>query len=997
MSDLSISLPPSTSQGRPIFLFTDIEGSTPLWEKYRETMLAALLQHNAILEQQIPKHGGRILELRGDGVKAVFEGVDPLPCVLDIQREFGRANWGQLGELKIRIGLHGVPSDLAGHDYFVKDGKYFGPVLNQAARIMDASHGGQILVSEPVRMRFNLPPGASWQDFGLHHFKGIDEPLKVYGLRHPDLPHQEFPPLRLPSEQPDRPESELERPPQPEPVIPHNLPHRLTSFVGREKEMAAITALINQHRLLMLTGTGGIGKTDLCLQVGRKLLAAFPDGVWLVELAPLADPTLLPQAAAYALGLREASDLNLDAADPGLRALPSRSILQRLLNYLQERHCLLILDNCEHLIKATAEFAETLLQACPEVKILASSREALGVPGELPFQVPPLSIPNSDQLPALDAWHQYDALRLFVDRAATVLPTFRVTPANITHLVQICQRLDGIPLALELAAARIKVLTAEQIAARLDDRFRLLTGGSRTALPRQQTLHALIDWSWELLTAAEQLLLPRLSVFAGGMTLEAVEAVCAGDGLDVYDMLDLLSELVNKSLVMARREQAQETRYQLLETIRQYAQERLEPTGQRATLRQRHLNYFLHLGEQAGAALFGPDQAVWLLRLEQELDNLRLALKWAQETDREAGIRLITTVWPFWDGRYVGAGEAWLVKLLAQAELIAPDIKAQAFWVSGRFNRQLGHFDRARLLLEKSLALYQELSDAQGIARCRLFMTWFIEPEERQAILWEYLTHFRASGDTLDAAEVLRYLGFFAGQQNNYEQARLYLRESESLYRELGHLSGIADVLNDLGTMAIWQEDYDRARPLLEESLAIDEELGSRGSSNILLHLGLLHFRQGDDQRARMYLEKSLSLSQQTGDYHTSCWILAHLGYVCLREGELAQARHFFLKSLRKFREMEYKIGVDFTLEGLASLAVSQKQAARAVRLFAWTEATRKTMQNPRPPIEQADVERDMAAIREMIDEEAYAAAYAEGKTMTMEKAIACALEIESS
>jgi predicted ATPase/uncharacterized protein HemY len=719
--------------------------------------------------------------------------------------------------------------------------------------------------------------------------------------------------------------------------------------------------------------------------------------VWLVELAPLADPALVSQAAAYALGLREASEPAMDAADPGLRASPSRSILQRLLDYLQERHCLLILDNCEHLIQAVAHLAETLLQACPEVKILASSREVLGVPGEVPFQVPPLSIPNLDQPPSLDEWQHYDALQLFVDRATTVLPAFQVTPANITHLVQICQRLDGIPLALELAAARVKVLSTEQIAARLDDRFHLLTGGRRTALPRQQTLRALIDWSWELLTEAEQLLLPRLSVFAGGMTLEAVEAVCAGDGLDVYDLLDLLSELVNKSLVIVHREQGQETRYRLLETIRQYAQEKLGPTEQRQTLRQRHLNYFLHLAEQAEPALFGPDQAAWLQRLDQELDNLRLALKWALETDREAGIRLITTVWPFWDGRYVSTGEAWLVKLLAQAELIAPDINAQAFWVSGRFNYRLGHFDRARLLLEKSLALYRDLGDPQGLARCHLFMTQFMELEERQTMLLDYLAHFRASGDKLGAAEVLRYLGGFAGQQNNYEQARLYLRESESLYRELGHLAGIADVLNTLGTLAIWQEDYDGARPLLEEGLAIDDELGSRSSSSILLHLGILHFRRGDDQRARTYLEKGLSLSQQTGEYPTSCWILAHLGYVCLREGELAQARHFFLKSLHKFREMEYKIGVDFTLEGLASLAVSQKQPARAVRLFAWTEATRAAMQNPRPPSEQADVARDMAAIREMMNEEAYAAAYAEGKAMTMEKAVACALEMESS
>lgn len=959
-------------------------------------MLLALLQHNAILEQQIPKHGGRILELRGDGVKAVFEGVDPLPCVLDIQREFGRVDWGELGELKIRIGLHGVPADLAGHDYFIQDGKYFGPVLNQAARIMDAGHGGQILVSEPVRMRFNLPPGAAWHDFGLHHFKGIDEPLKIYGLLHPDLPHQKFPPLRLPSEQPDRPEPEMGQPSQPQPGISHNLPQRLTSFVGREEEVAAIIALINQHRLLMLTGIGGIGKTDLCLQVAHQMLPAFPDGVWLVELAPLSDPALVPQAVAYALGLREASDHAIDASNPGLRTTPNRPILQRLLDYLQERHCLLILDNCEHLIEAAAHLAQAILQACPEVKILASSREALEISGEITFQVPTLSMPNIDQPPTFNEWRQFEALQLFVERATSVLPTFQVTPDNITYLVQICRRLDGIPLALELAAARVKVLSPEQIAARVDDRFHLLTSGSRTALPRQQTLRALIDWSWELLTPTEQRLLPRLSVFAGGMNLAAVEAICASDGLDVYDILDVLSQLVDKSLVMVRRDQEQETRYWLLETIRQYAQERLEPTGQTATLRQRHLHYFLNLAEQAESALFGPHQAAWLQRLDQELDNLHLALKWALEMDRETGVRLITTIWPFWDGRYISAGEAWLSKLLAQADLIAPALRAQAFWISGRFNRQLGHFDRARFLLQKSLALYRELNDPQRVARCQLFMTWFMEQEERQAILLENLAYFRTAGDKLGAAEALSYLGFFAGQQNNYEQARHYLRQSESLYRELGHLAGIAHVLNFLGTYAFLQEEYDTARSLLEESLAMDGELGSRRSSGILMHLGQLHFRQGNNQQAQTYLEKSLSLSQQTGEHLSSSWIMAHLGHVHLRAGDLAQARHFLVKSLRRFQAMRDKIGVDYILEGLAGLAVSQKQPAQAVRLLAWTEATRAALQNPRPPSEQADVGRDMAAIREMLDEEAYVAAYAEGKAMTMAEVIADALAIES-
>ena len=754
----------------------------------------------------------------------------------------------------------------------------------------------------------------------------------------------------------------------------HNLPQRLTSFIGRKKEMAAIMELISQNRLVMLTGVGGIGKTNLCLQVGRTLLDSFPDGVWLVELAPLADPALIPQTAVATLGLPDS---------------PSQPALQTLLNYLQEKSCLLILDNCEHLINAAAQFGQTLLRNCPDLKILASSREALGVPGEMPFHVPSLSIPDVSQNPSLDEWQQYDALHLFVERARARLPNFRVTADNITPLMQICRRLDGIPLALELAAARVKMLTLAQIAERLDDRFRLLTGGSRTALPRQQTLRALIDWSWELLTKAEQLLLQRLSVFASGMDLEAVEAICTDDGLGTYDILDVLSELVNKSLVIAQRQQGKSTRYHLLETIRQYAQERLFLGGQGATFRQRHLDYFRHWAEQAEPELVGSNQADWMRRLERELDNIRAALNWAREINRESGLRLLNALLHFWFNGFRHEGEAWLEKLLADTASVTPDTRARALWCQGMFNYNLLNHERSQKQLKESLALYEEIGDQQGIARTLRSLTTYYDSIEARALLQELLIRFRTIGDKLDIAYTLLDLSESESKLNNYKQAQVYLKESESLFRELGHLAGIAGVLSGLGQLTIWQGEFNAAHAMLEESLALYELLGQKRSYSVWIQMGELYFRQGDFIKARDYFEKSLNISRQNGDYMAHDIVQILLGYVFLKMGHTVQAQGIFVESQQKFKDAGVMSLMILATEGIASLYATQERPERAIRLFAWADTTRKSSQNPRTPSEQADVDRETAIIRQMIGEETYHAAYAEGQAMTMEQAIA--------
>lgn len=766
------------------------------------------------------------------------------------------------------------------------------------------------------------------------------------------------------------------RQPANEPDPPkHNLPHLLTSFIGREKEMEEIAGLVARYRQVTLTGVGGIGKTTLSIQVGHKLLDTFTDGIWLVELAPIVNPGLVPQTIAYTLGLWVSSN---------------RPILDVLLDFLREKKCLIILDNCEHLIQATAQFTRVSLQACPQLKILATSREILDVPWESLFYVPPLSTPENCQVSGLDHWRQYEAMRLFVDRAAMALSGFQVTPNNIMPLAQICQRLDGIPLALELAAARVKILTTDQISARLDSRFRLLSGGSHIVLPRHQTLRALVDWSWDLLSNAEQDLLQRLSVFSGSMKLEAVEAVCMGDGLDADDLLDLLTALVKKSLVIARREQGQKTRFRLLETIRQYAQERLETASQADRFRKRHLDYFQQLAEQAEKELARKDQVVWMKLLERELDNIRTALIWARENNIESGLRITTALWLFWDNNHECEGEEWLAQLLPLANSVRPALKARALWMRGRLNYYQGKVHDAHVLIKESITLSRKSGDQQELAfGLHILGATTFNRGESQTLLMESLALFRSLEDKLGIAEVLSRL---AGIEENHEQAVLYLEESELLYREQGHLAGIAELLCIYTRVMILQEnfDFECVKHMLEEALAIEESLGCMGMARSLMGLGTMYFRAGKYRQACDYLERSLSISHQTGDRLYNYWAYNQLGYVFLRMGEIDEAQEVFTKNIKQFKEVNIISGVVCSVEGLASLATYLGQLDRAVRLFAWADATREATHARRPPAEQADVERDRVEILAMMGEDTVAVVYAEGEMMTMEQAIAC-------
>ena len=568
----------SPPNGTVTFLFTDIEGSTKLAQEYPDEMPALLARHNEILNQVIEAHNGFVFRVIGDSFSAAFHDAnDALNAAVEAQRLLHNEAWSP-APIKVRMGIHTGAAQL---EVDSKENIYSGyATLALTQRIMSAGHGGQILLSQSVfdLTRDRLPERAQLIDMGERRLKDILRPEHLYQLSIPDLP-SEFPPLNI-----------LES-------FNHNLPTQLTSFVGREKEMAEIKALLNSARLVTLTGSGGTGKTRLSIEVSTEELTSFPNGVWLIELAPLSDSSQIIPALAQAFGLQE---------------LPFNPLTKLVVDYLRDKKLLLLLDNCEHLIEACARLADDLLHQCAGLKILASSREALGIAGEVAYRTPSLA--------------DSESTRLFVERARAANPKFSLTDSNASSVTQICSRLDGIPLAIELAAARVKLLSPEQIAARLDDRFRLLVGGSRTALPRQQTLRALIDWSYDLLSEEEKQLLRIASVFVGGWTLDALEAVA-----DDPNAIEHLEGLVNKSLVVTE-ERGNEMRYFMLETIRQYAREKLFEAKQGSAARDRHFVYFDNLSEKMWDVFRSADMIDWRDRAEEEAENFRAALEWGWKT-----------------------------------------------------------------------------------------------------------------------------------------------------------------------------------------------------------------------------------------------------------------------------------------------------------------------------------------------------------------------------
>jgi len=950
----------SLPSGTVTFLFTDIEDSTRLWEEQPQAMRAALARHDRLLRQAIDGNAGVVFKTIGDAFCAAFATApDALRAALAAQRALVAEPWPDPLTLRVRMALHTGDAEL-------RDNDYFGQALNRVARLLAAGHGGQTLLSDVAHdlTRDALPPSVTCKPLGEHRLKNLGRPEPVFQMLHPDLPSV-FPPLKS-LDHPD---------------LPNNLPRQVTSFIGREQEMAEVKALLGRTRLLTLTGSGGCGKTRLGVQAAADMLESYPEGIWFVELAPLTDATLVPQAIAQTLSLTEE---------------PGKSQLQTLVEFLKTRRLLLILDNCEHVLDACARVADAVLKSCLHVRILASSREALGISGEQTYRIPSLALPDAHQEQTAQSVSHYEAARLFIERAVAVQSTFVVTDSSASALAQLCVRLDGIPFAIELAAARVRSLSLSQINARLDNRFHLLTGGSRTALPHQQTLRALIDWSFDLLSPQKQALLCRLSVFAGGYTLEAAEAISSDAAVEEWEMLDLLTSLVDKSLLVADPGEGA-PRFRLLETVRQYAREGLEARGESALIRDRHQAFFLAFAETAEPHLKGPDGERWLDRLETDHDNLRVALEWA---GNEAALRIAGALYSFWEVRgYFTEGRKRLTDALAGATAQGRTLfRAKALSCAGALARVQGDPAAARALLEESLTLYRERNDRGGIAYVLTSLGNLAYGQGdyvvARSLYEEGLALRQELGDRAGMAQSLSNLGNIAYFQGDFVQTRALYEAGLALARELGNKGGIAHSLTNLGLLASEQAEFARAHTLLDESLALAQELGNKGGiAYALYNLGNLAYFEDDRSTAHSRYEESLVLYRELGDKGGIAGAHLGLGNLASRKGDYVQAHSLLEESLVLCQEFGNRGGIAEALEAFATLALMQKQAQRATHLWGAAEALRSELGAPMQSCNRPLYDQQVAQARYVLSEAPFTAAWSTGHTMPTDQAISYALE----
>jgi len=990
--------------GTVTFLFTDIEGSTKLAREHPETWESVRERHHAILQSAMDAHNGFVFQIIGDAFCVAFHTAkDGLNAAVDSQRNLQSENWNDT-PVKVRMGIH------TGEAQLQAKGDYHGYIaMSRVQRLMSAGHGGQVLISTASQelIRDDLPKGISLRDLGEKRLKDLIRPEHLYQLVIPDLT-ADFPPLKT-----------LE-------AYRHNLPSQITSFIGRENEIAEVKNHASSHRLVTLTGSGGTGKTRLSLQVAVDLLDSFPDGVWFVELAPLSDPNLIPSTILSALGISEQSDK------------PALDVLQE---YLQPRKLLLVLDNCEHLIANSATVANAILSAAPDMKILASSREALGVKGELSWHVPSLSLPDPKKLPELEALTQYESVRLFIDRAILVNSHFTVTKDNAPAIAQICYRLDGIPLALELAAARVKMLSVDQISSRLDDRFRLLTGGARTALPRQQTLRSMIDWSYDLLSEQEKTLFRRLAVFVGGWTLEAAEAVCGEEGIGSEQILDLLSQLVNKSLVNVENIR-NESRYHRLETIRQYAREKLFESGEGEQIRDQHLKAFVKLAEQAESEIRGHNQLLWLHRLDDELENLRAALEWSQERDNGSFLRLASALWRFWDVRGYIEDFKWLPKALASTERLQTVIHARALARAGyialnhpdpkeaekwsreavSLSRELGdnpslamalfvqgtlelnHYNSqaGAALLEQALTLSRGIKDhwLSGILLMNLgFEAWIRNDlASARSLVEKGLEEARLSGDKRHSAYGLQGLSLIALAQGDLQKAEQSAQEASEYAQELGDKANTIGSYWAFTNVAMVLEDFPRAEETALEAYMLAQAMGEKSQiSYSLVSLGFIDWAQGNLSRLAEKMEEALGFARQTSNPLLLAEVLQFADVSSLFKGDFSLARTRVTEALAIYQEENYKPGYCFCLERFGMLAIDQGRAEQGARLLGAREKLRLSVwANDFYPFMVRERNRYIAKAREQLGEETFNKAWAEGTAMSTEVAVRYALE-ESS
>ena len=966
--------------GTVTLLFTDIERSTHLLQRLGDRYTLVLTEVRHLLRSAVQQWHGHEVDIQGDSFFAAFaRATDAVSAAVAVQRNLAPHSWPEGVAVRVRMGMHtGEPER--------SSAGYTGLDVHYAARLTSAAYGGQVLLSQTTQelVAHDLPEGVSLRDVGEYHLKDFRGPKHLFQLVIADLP-ADFPPLRT-----------LD-------ARFNNLPVQLTSLIGREQEVTAVCTLLHRAdiRLLTLTGTGGIGKTRLGLAVATELLESFADGVCFVPLASISDPTLVVPTIARLLGLEQ--------THTGSRS--AQVDMEYLTAFLQEKHFLLVLDNFEQVVRAVPDLTELLI-ACPHLTILVTSRAALHLQGEQEFPVPPLAFPRHIQFPASDDLVQYAAITLFLQRTLAVKPDFAITKANILAIATICKHLDGLPLAIELAAARIKVLPPQVLLQRLTHRLAVLTGGTQDVAARQQTLRNTIAWSYNLLDAAEQWLFRRLSVFVGGCTLQAVEATCSAFADGGRPVLDGVASLIDKSLLQQTEQEGDEPRLVMLETIREYGLECLSSSGELEQTQRTHAQYYLHLAEEGEAHLFGAEQVPWFDRLEREYDNLRAALGWSVERaaggqaeySMETALRLAGALVRFWVARwYINEGSIWLERALANSEAVTPLVRIKALSGAGWMAFHAGDVKRAEALYEECSRLYQKTKATQktpGIAFSPNWQGWLAfwlvwqggNDHVVRSLLEESRALAREVGDKRSLAPLLHFLSLHAIDQGEYAEARSLLEEGLALFQEMNDQQQVVWSFFHLGRLLFTQGDEARASALIEDCLALARAVNDKpATAGSLYLLGRFALARGDATSARSLLEESLAQQRALGLQSNVAHVLSQLAVVAMMQHDEAAAGVFYEESLVLFRQMDDKEGTAYSLRRWGSMAAQQGEAIWAARLWGAAERLRDVGGLRGPFLllieltnyEQADYERLASLVRTQLGEQAFAAAWAEGQAMT--------------
>ena len=959
-------------------LFSDIEGSTRRWEHHPRAMAVALARHDAILRSAIVEAGGEVFKTVGDAFCAVFPGPDgALAAAVAAQRALATESWVEIGGLRVRMAIHSGVTEQRDHDYF-------GPSVNRVARLLGAAHGGQILVSARVADQARTEPGAgiAFRDLGQHRLRDLIEPERLYQLLAPDLPADFPPPKTL--------DSQL-----------RTLPVPPTPLIGRDQEVATVRSLLaisdtggrgtGAARLVTLTGPGGAGKTRLSLHLAATLAPEFADGVVFVPLAPLTEPSLVLQEIAT----------RLEVPDPG--EVRTR---EDLIAQLEPLDLFMVLDNFEQVMDATPIVAE-LLAACPRLTVLATSRERLNLRGERELPVPPLPLPAPSLLSEDFDRHQGGirlvervsesaAVQLFLERATATKPSFELTADNAAAVAEICRRLDGLPLAIELAAARIRLMTPAAMLSRLDRRLDLLAGGARDLPSRQQTMRNTVAWSYDLLSADEQRLFARLAVFSGGATTEAADAILELDGIAAEaERLDFgaLEMLIDKSLIRLDDGAGLEPRITMFETIRDYAAEQLSQGDEAELVARWHGHYYLDRAVEAVDYLDGPAQTEWLNRLEQDHANLRAALVWLRSHDPAAATKLGGALWRFWQLRgHFTEGRSQLDSLV-QIPIDAVDLIDRIAVLNGAgvLAEGQGDVDRAGQLHAEALAIARLTGDKEAIA-------WSLnnlgvvacgrgEYDLAESLLNENLALARELGDLGIEAMALTDLGNVAFYRGDAEGARSRFQSGLDLFRRLGDDAQVANTLNNLGSVEIESGSYAAAEVLLNEALHLSREVGHKqGIAYALNNLAEAAGQQGDLDRATSLYRDTLRLAQDTGDRKSNAIALENLARIDFKQGDDERAGARYAEALVLYHTVGDWIGITSALAGIATIAARRGQPEVATRLLAAAAGFADSAgvdHSAEPDLIDSD------ALRAMLGDATFAATWLVGQGMAVDRVIA--------